>query len=356
MSRMPVTVCIIARDEEKHIEQCLRHLRKYDMEILVADTGSTDRTKEIAAKYADKVVDFAWNDDFAAARNYCASFARNNWILAIDCDEYVHSIDVRTLRIFLQKFPRHTGVIRLTNLIPEAGGGTGYVSDDVPRLYNKNFYHFEFPIHEQIRYIDPAKSEEVMDAFVLPMEVIHHGYALTGEEMRRKQYRNLELLDKALQRDPGNAYNHFQMGQSHFVLGDIDAAIACYETGMRLLDSTEKLYVPELIMSLAKAYCEKRRQSDALALLEEYSGVYHTAKYTYTYANILMDNGQTIKALMLYIKVTTMKDAPTIGEGLIACYQRIMDIYKAMGNDAMADIFREKYEQCVEEKKRLVNS
>ena len=108
MSKIPVTVCIIAKNEEKHIEECLKHLKKYDLEVVVTDTGSTDRTKEIAEKYADKVVDFPWINDFAAARNFCASHASNNWIIAIDCDEYVNSIDVRILRILMQKFPRHT--------------------------------------------------------------------------------------------------------------------------------------------------------------------------------------------------------------------------------------------------------
>lgn len=144
MSKIPVTVCIIAKNEEKHIEECLKHLKKYDMEIIVTDTGSTDRTKEIAEKYADRVVDFEWIDDFAAARNYCASFASNNWILVIDCDEYVNSINVKGLRIMMQKYPRYTGVIRLKNLIVRSDGDIGYVSDDVPRMYNKNFFSFSF--------------------------------------------------------------------------------------------------------------------------------------------------------------------------------------------------------------------
>lgn len=109
-------------------------------------------------------------------------------------------------------------------------------------------------------------------------------------------------------------------------------------------------------MSLAKAYCEKGRFADALGLMEQYTSVYDTAKYNYTYANILMDNDQIIKALMLYIKVTTMKDVDTIGEGLVTCYGRIMDIYRAMGDDAMADIFQEKFQNCIAERERVVNS
>ncbi|MDE6622547.1 MAG: glycosyltransferase [Lachnospiraceae bacterium] len=356
MSKVPVTVCMIAKDEEKHIEECLRHLKKYDMEIIVTDTGSTDRTREIAEKYADKVVDFAWVDDFAAARNYCASFASNNWILAIDCDEYVNSIDVNVLRILMQKYPRYTGVIRLKNLISRANGETGYVSDDVPRMYNKNYYHFTFPIHEQIRFKDPAKSEDAMDAFLIPMEVIHHGYALTGEDMEKKQQRNLELLRRAIELNPEDGYNYFQIGQSQFVLGDIDAAIEAYEKGMSLLDSTENLYVPEMIMSLAKAYRAKDRFPEALALMEKYNSTFDTAKFNYLYANLLKENDQVIKALMIYVKVTMMKDVDTLGENLLSCYANIIQLYEAMGNQQMVDIFTEKLRNCEKERERVLNS
>lgn len=356
MSGLPVSVCIIAKDEEKHIGNCLKRLKKYGMEIIVADTGSTDRTKEIAARYADKVADFEWADDFSAARNYCASLASNNWILAVDCDEYVNDIDVSSLRIMMQKFPRYTGVIRLRNLIVKSDGSLGYLSDDVPRMYNRNYYHFAFPVHEQIRRIDDAGADECIGAFMLPIEAVHHGYALSGKEMEKKQQRNLVLLHKLLEKDPENGYHYFQIGQSNFVLGNIDEAIGAYETGMRLADSPEKLYVPEMILSLAKAYCVKRRFLDALALVEEYSAVYNTAKFNYEHANILMDNNQVIKALMLYIKVTAMKDADTLGENLMNCYAQITDIYRSMGNEQMAEIFHAKYLQCMAEHERIVNS
>lgn len=359
MSKIPISVCIIAKNEEKHIGECLKHLTKYGMEIVVTDTGSTDKTKEIAEKYADKVAEFEWNDDFSAARNYCASVAGNNWILVIDCDEYVTDMDVGRLRILTQKFPRYTGIIRLKNLILNGNGETSYVSDDVPRLYNKNYYHFELPVHEQIRYINCQKNDEPEDtinAFMLPMEVIHHGYALTGEEMVRKQKRNLQLLHKLLESEPENGYHYFQIGQSNFVLGNIDAAIEAYETGMKLCDNPDKVYVAEMIVSLAKAYCEKGRLADAMALLDKYSGVYNTAKFTFEHANVLMQGKQTIKALMLYIKVTTMKDIDTLGERQMDCYAQIMNIYKAMGKEDMAEIFHDKYMKCAAEKERILNS
>lgn len=357
MSKIPVTVCIIAKNEEKHIENCLKHLKKYDLEVIVTDTGSTDRTREIAEKYADKVVDFEWVNDFAAARNYCTSFATNNWILAIDCDEYVTSIDVRILRILMQKYPRYTGVLRLKNLIPEGNNGAkGYVSDDVPRMYNKNYFQFDFPIHEQLRFKDKSKSDDVMEAFLLPIECIHHGYALTGDAMRKKQERNIKLLEGSIEEDPTNGYYFFQMGQSNFVLGDVDKAIESYEKGMSLVDNLDNVYVPEMIMSLAKAYTAKKRFEDALNFIEKYVKYYNTAKFQFEYAELLRKNNQVLKALAMYIKVTTMQDVETIGENLITCYGCIISIYESMGNKQMAELFHNQFLQCVAEKERIVNS
>lgn len=103
MSKIPVSVCIIAKNEEKYIGECLKRLEPYGFEIVVTDTGSTDQTVEIAKQYTDKVFEFEWVSDFSAARNFCVSHASNNWILTLDCDEYVHSIDVSSLRRIMQQ-------------------------------------------------------------------------------------------------------------------------------------------------------------------------------------------------------------------------------------------------------------
>lgn len=73
----------------KRIEKCLSSIKPYGFEIVVVDTGSTDRTKEIAGKYADRMLDFVWCDDFSAARNFSLHAASNNWIFMLDCDEWI---------------------------------------------------------------------------------------------------------------------------------------------------------------------------------------------------------------------------------------------------------------------------
>lgn len=356
MSRVPISVCMIAKNEEKYIEECLKKLKPYGFEIIVTDTGSSDKTKEIAQKYADKVLDFEWIDDFSAARNFCASHASNNWILALDCDEYVNSIDMKVLRILMQKFPKYVGVIRLKNIVMKTNEQMGYGVDDVTRFYNRSHYTFCAPIHEQVTLIDESRREETMQCFLMPMEVIHHGYALSSEEMRKKQERNLELLYRQIENGQKDPYLFFQTGQSEYILKNYEKATKLFEQGLSMKPSPEKIYVQMMIMTLAKSYLIAKRSAAAVAIMEKYAEECKTAKYIYMHANALYEDGQSLKALLLYVKVSMMSDVDTLGEELMLCYERIIRLYTNMNNLQMAEIFSQRYQACKREKERVLNS
>lgn len=359
MSKIPISVCIIAKNEEKYIEECLKHLKKYDMEIVVTDTGSMDRTREIALEYADKVVDFEWINDFSAARNHCASHATNDWILSIDCDEYVTDLNIEALLQFTKQYPKYLGVLRMKNILISEDGEKGYLTDDYPRLYNRNFYVFEFPIHEQIRPINKTATDIPANKFLMPMEAIHHGYAISKGEMAKKQERNLSLLYDAL--DNSNSglhkdYIYFQIGQSEFVLEHFDKAIEAFKKGLQNVDTIKYQYTQEMILSLAKVYAANDKCQEAIKLLEKYAPQCQTARYTFTHANILLQNEQILKALILYLQTVTMKDADTLGQNLMICYGKIIKIYNAMGEPDMAKMFQEKYDACKAEAERITQS
>lgn len=320
----------------------------------MADTGSTDATKEIARRYADKVLEFEWTDDFSAARNFCAEHASNNWILSLDCDEFVNSVDVPSMRIMMQKYPRHIGTIRLKNLVLKENGEKGYGTDDVTRLYNRNFYCYDFPIHEQVCPRDMDKREEMAQCFLVPMEVIHYGYALPKEEMQKKQLRNLELLYHNLEKNPDDLYTLFQIGQSEFIIGNYEKSVQFYERAVLQNPTTEFFFVHILITSLAKAYVMVGREADALDLMNRYAERCKSARYTFTHAGILLDNNQPLKALLLYIKTTMMEDADTLGENLMYCYEHIIRLYTDMGDMKMAELFKDKYEACRKERERVI--
>ena len=124
---IPISVCIIARNEEDNIEKCLQPLRKHPFEIVVIDTGSTDKTMELAGKYADKVLYFPWCDDFSQARNFSISHASHDWVLILDCDEVVKNID------FTDSYTTSKQMIIVKN--PDAASAGGSISEK----FNDNF-------------------------------------------------------------------------------------------------------------------------------------------------------------------------------------------------------------------------
>lgn len=84
-----LSLCMIVKDEEKALARALRSVREYVDEIVIVDTGSTDRTKEIASEFTHKIFDFEWNDDFSAARNFSFSKAECKYVMWMDADDVV---------------------------------------------------------------------------------------------------------------------------------------------------------------------------------------------------------------------------------------------------------------------------
>ena len=82
-----ISLCMIVKDEELVLGRCLNSVKNLVDEIIIVDTGSTDKTKEIAALYTDKIYDFKWINDFSAARNYSFSKATKDYIMWLDADD-----------------------------------------------------------------------------------------------------------------------------------------------------------------------------------------------------------------------------------------------------------------------------
>lgn len=349
MIKLPVSVCIIAKNEEKYIGQCLESISEYGLETVVVDTGSADKTKAIAQKYTDKVFDFEWCDDFSRVRNYCADMASNDWILVIDCDEKIQTLDTDRLLILMKKFPHSIGKLTIKNI---TAGDNDYSTDEIMRFYNRQEYCFKAPVHEQLRRKSKVNNDEKMKCFNLPIEVIHYGYALSRDEMIKKQQRNLQLLYKMIETDPDNAYVYFQIGQSQAIMENYAQAIEAYEKSIQLDADTDKPYVQLLIISLSKCYSQIGDIRQALTLIEKYAPFFNTAAFTEMHAGLLWDSGQHLKSMVLYMKATLMPDADTLGEGLLRCYAHLIQGYYDAGDIKMAEMFKEKFETCKKEQEK----
>ena len=95
-----ISLCMIVRNEEKVLARCLESVRGCVDEIIIVDTGSSDGTKEIAARFTDKIYDFEWIDDFSAARNYSFEQATGDYLLWLDADDVLLPADAEALLRF----------------------------------------------------------------------------------------------------------------------------------------------------------------------------------------------------------------------------------------------------------------
>lgn len=151
------SLCMIVKNEEKALERCLDSLAACMDEIIIVDTGSTDRTKEIAGKYTNQIYDYKWNGNFADARNYAASKAGMEYIYTADADEYLEQSEQQKLLDLKSVLLPEVEIVQMLYCTPAAYNTLyNYEKEYRPKLYRRQreFVWID-PIHETLR-LDPV--------------------------------------------------------------------------------------------------------------------------------------------------------------------------------------------------------
>ena len=334
---IPISVCIIAKNEEATIEKCLSSIQKYPFEIVVVDTGSTDRTKEIAAKYTTQIFDFEWNKNFSDARNFSTRMASHNWVLILDCDEYIETLNLEELYLHMKAYPKSTGSIIIRNQLSLNDFDKVYV-DRVIRLYHKSFYHFSGSIHEQI----VPKTREEASKFLTSLTIYHTGYALNEDANQKKNERNLSLLLEELKTDSKNPYLYHQIGQTYKAMHELKKAASYYEKAITFPIDPNADYARMLIISYGNTLLQLERNEDALSFENFYDSYANTADFVYLMGRIYLANNQLLKALMQFIKATSIPTHHEDGTNTFLPYYYIGVIYDAIGSKDLAITFLKK--------------
>jgi glycosyltransferase involved in cell wall biosynthesis len=205
-----LTACIVVKDEERTLPRCLKSLRGLADEVIVVDTGSTDRTAEVARDHGAKVKTFAWSEDFAAARNESLRHATGNWILVIDADEWLDAAGRREVRCILVGESRTPQLVRqLTQSAREPDG----VERLQARLFpNDPGLRFAGAIGELLVDTSGAKVPAVPCGVVL-----HHDG--TRSSRRRRLRRVLNLLEEDAHRQRENSRPGLDLTRAYLDLG-----------------------------------------------------------------------------------------------------------------------------------------
>lgn len=337
---LPISVCIITKNEEENIEKCLKPLRAYDWEILVVDTGSTDHTREIASRYADKVLDYAWTQDFSAARNYSIAQASYDTILIIDSDEFLLEIDIDAILVSMEETPTHIGLLSRQNHYQMNGTDSVYV-DLVERLFSRKYYHYQGIIHEQVVLKEPEKYS--YGTYQIPLILNHVGYNGSEEALLEKAQRNISLLEKDLEMHPANPYTYFQLGQSYNLIHDDEKACYYYGKGLSYDVDPAAEYVQMMVIGYGYALLHLNRTEDALGLAAVYDAFAVSADFITLMGLIYLRNNQYMKAMLEFVKALSCKNAHVVGANSFIPSYNIGLINEMMGNKEMALIH---YRRC----------
>ena len=206
MTKPLLSIGMIFKNEIRCIERCLKSLQPLreavPCELVMADTGAVDGSREVAEQYADILFDFPWVNDFSAARNAVLDRCSGTWYMTIDCDEWVGEEIQGFLKFLTADHSFDFGGVMIRNYntleLDVSGGYADFLGVRLLRL--STGLRYEGRIHEHWPYEGDLKTLLISGA------IFHHdGYIFQdADKGAEKQKRNMELLQKQLEHDPNN--------------------------------------------------------------------------------------------------------------------------------------------------------
>jgi len=208
---------MIVKNEEEFLPQCLESAQAYVDEIVVVDTGSTDRTIEIAQSYGARIYHHPWENNFSKHRNQSIHYATGDWLLILDADE---KIDRDTAHL-LKKAISQTDASAISVIVRSyLDKGTYYNESISPRLFRNG---------QGFRYVGFVHNQPVIkgETEMYPVVFWHYGYDLDAEKQETKKRRSLRLLQEQTRRYPDDTPTRHHLSMTYFSLGEWDNA--CHE-------------------------------------------------------------------------------------------------------------------------------
>lgn len=357
-----LSVCIITKNEEKNIEHCLSALSGYGFELVVIDTGSTDNTREIVKRFTDKLFDFVWQDDFAAAKNYAISKATHDLVLVVDSDEFLDPIpesEIRELEILAARNPDAVGRIRRRNVI--TGNGVQQENREwVNRIFDRRKFHYKGRIHEQVVYSKGGEYETWMS----PLTFLHTGYDLSSDERQQKTLRNITLLERELSDITAQIENSHQSGSDLLQISELEEQIpyllyqlgkgwymahnykqACeyFDKGLSYDLNPRLEYVIDMVETYGYALINSNQEQAALSFENIYEEFGDSADFQFLMGLIYMRNARFDAAIEEFGKALKKPDCRCVGVNSFAANYNIGVIYECLGKLDMAKTY---YQKC----------
>jgi GT2 family glycosyltransferase/predicted Zn-dependent protease len=258
--RPQVSLCMIVKNEEDNLADCLQSVADLVGEIVVVDTGSTDTTKEIAARFGAKVFDFPWVDSFATARNECLRHAKGEWIFWMDADDRLDGDNRERLRRLFATLGNENVAYDMKCLcLPDPVTHAGTIVDHIRLFRHHPQIRWEHRVHEQIL---PAVRRLGGDVKWSDVVINHVGYQDPALR-RRKLDRDLRLLRLELTELPDHPFTLFNLASVYQELGQVAEAIPLLRRSLETSAASDSI-VRKLYAMLAQCHRHLGQSKEAM--------------------------------------------------------------------------------------------
>jgi tetratricopeptide (TPR) repeat protein len=354
-----ISLCMIVRDEEEMLPACLEAVAPFVDQIVIVDTGSVDRTREIAVEHGALVTEYPWNGSFSDARNESLRHATGDWILWLDADERLVVEDGPRLR----ELARRTWVegfhVLESHILSDDGSD---VAVHAPmRMFRRRPQHeWHGTIHEQVAWSLPGwLPGRVQHTSV---RIDHYGYAADVVVDREKATRNLQMLLAQHEQEP-SAFTSFNIGTEHAGSGDWTSALSWFEDSLARSRSespdawTAQPWSPLLVQRTSMARRLTGDHDGAVELVEE--GLAAWPAYTdlvFERARVHLDAGEWTLAAEQARRALELGDAPAhfvaiSGKGSFQARHLLASALRSLGD---ADGARSQLEATIHEAPQYV--
>lgn len=221
-----ISLCMIVKNEENNLKRCLNSINDIVDEIIIVDTGSIDKTVDIAESFGAKVYHFPWTNSFSEARNESLKYATKDWILILDADDEFCIEDKEKFKQLINSSLDENSLyfFETLNYCGSVADSNNISINLNPRIFKNNHgYSYEGNVHNQlINYKHNIKDVNIS------IRIYHYGYLDSNIKAKDKRNRNRFLIEEQLRKNPNNKYYWFNLGNEYFALGDMKKALDCY--------------------------------------------------------------------------------------------------------------------------------
>ncbi|MHB8090686.1 MAG: tetratricopeptide repeat-containing glycosyltransferase family 2 protein [Syntrophales bacterium] len=254
-----ISLCMIVKNEEAFLAQCLESVKDCVDEIIIVDTGSTDRTVEIAESYGAGIYHHPWENDYSKHRNQSLSYATGDWIFILDADEELFAEDNHKVRHAVRDNKVDYYHCQFHDIMKD--GSVKGIFNLVRLFRNNRGMNFTQKVHEQLQIRGKGAFSAV--------RLRHYGYDLSPEKMNAKHIRTITLLKEMLETPPAEVYTEayllHQLASSYSMHREPDKAVEYGEMALEVI-SRKKLrydFCVTTFSMVARGYCALGKFEDA---------------------------------------------------------------------------------------------